>query len=282
MIGILLAIASSLCWAGLDATRKRLSDVVEPVTLVFLLTAGQLPIFGAWILLLPDTRLEIGGYSLPGIGCVLLNLVANVSFVKAVQISPLGKTVPFLSFTPAFTAVSGWLILGEALALPQIGGILLVVGGAMILGVRRGGDFRVERGSLLMVGVAACWSVTGALDKIALRHASVSVHAGVQAAGIAVVLGLVVLATSRRRHLDDLKKGLLPYGLAVLFAAGASALQFFAVQMILLSMVETIKRAVGATMSVVVGRLGFEEPITIGKVVAILAMSAGTALLLLG
>jgi drug/metabolite transporter (DMT)-like permease len=58
-------------------------------------------------------------------------------------------------------------------------------------------------------------------------------------------------------------------------------LQFVALRLTLVGLVEALKRAIGMLFAVAVGRVVFGEPPTPGKVAAVLLMSAGVALIVL-
>ncbi len=282
-MGIALAVGAALAWAGLDASRKTLARDVAPTVLVAWLMLGQGLPFLVWSGI--DGRWLGPGYALPGLACLALNVLANVAFVQAVKLSPLSLTIPYLSLTPALTTLIAVPLLGELPAPQQLAGIGAVVAGAFLLhaGGEGGGvlgpirAFVRERGSVLMTAVAMMWSATAALDKVALGHASVPAHALVQTAGVGGVLLVWLVWRGRLRELAAIRRRAPAYLLAVGFATAAVALQLFAIRVVMVALMETIKRAIGMTASVVVGRAMFREPITAAKIAAVALMAAGTA-----
>ncbi|MCB9765291.1 MAG: DMT family transporter [Alphaproteobacteria bacterium] len=280
--GLLFALAAAPCWAALDAQRKALARHLGPLPLFTLLILGQIPLYLAWSLSEGLAR-PAPAYLGPGVADAALNLVAQLLFVGAVRVSPLSLTIPMLSLTPVFAVGTGWLFLAERPGPVQAAGIAAVVAGAAIL--QSGGGLQGlwrERGVWMMTGVAACWSMTMVFDKLCLRAASVPTHALLQALGMAA--GAVSLL-ALRRELRSLSaawphRGLLAF--AAITACAATGLQLFAVERILVSLVEAIKRAFGLAASVVNGRVFFGEPITGRKVAAIAVMGAGVVTLLLG
>jgi drug/metabolite transporter (DMT)-like permease len=279
--GLAAALLSSLCWSALDATRKALSTRLDVAVVVAWVALGQVPLFAA-LSLAQDRFIDDAAYLAPGLGSTALQLVANVLFVEAVRVSPLSVSVPFLSLTPVFTAAVAMPVLGEHPTPVQWAGIGTVVVGALLLNARQGHSLLrallSERGSVLMIGVAALWSVTAALDKIALGHASVGAHGLVQTAGMGILVVTWMFATGRGARLRTAWPPDRAQVAAVGFAAGALALQLVAFQLLLVGLVETLKRGVGVIASVLLGRLAFEEPVTPPKVVAMLLMAAGSAL----
>ncbi|MEO0324999.1 MAG: EamA family transporter [Myxococcota bacterium] len=281
-----LAFGSSLAWAGLDAARKGLagvfpSDWTGPVALVVWLTLGQSPLFAAWWLV-DGGALPAGDYWLPGLVGLALQVVANLLFVRAVQVSPLSLTVPFLSLAPAFAVVAAAVLLRETPTARQLAGTALVVAGA--LGLHARGlwhGLREEPGSAMMVAVAALWAVTSNFDRYVTDLAAPGFHALVQNGGVGVLLlglfaarreGGAALGAARRRP------GLL-LG-AFLLAGLAFASQLLAVKTLIVPVVETMKRGLGVASAVVLGRLVFREALAVRKLLAVGAMMAGTALML--
>jgi drug/metabolite transporter (DMT)-like permease len=294
VIGFALASACALAWAGLDVVRKQLGEAIAPLPLLFLINVGLLPVFGIWWLASGGTITDLAGYAPPAGAALVLQIVANILFLAAVRASPLSLTVPLLALTPVFATLLGAVLLDERPAPAQLGGITLVVGGALALGsASPSGNpqgsrphvlraFMQEPGAWMMIGVAACWGVTMALDKRALAYAAVPIHALIQLSGV-VVAGLAyLLIAGRRRELVRAREQLGRLVFATLLGSAAIGLQLVAVQHILVSQLETLKRAVGLVGAIVFGKLVFGEPITKVKTAAIVLMVAGVVLLMLG
>lgn len=277
-----VVVASSLCWAALDALRKRLAAALPPAVAAALLAAGQAPLFALWATLAGDWRLE-PGYAVPGAATVVLNAAAIFLFFAALRVSPLSVTIPMLSLTPAFASLLSLLILGEHPQPRQWAGIALVVAGALAVNVRTAGGLALgrERGSLYMTGVALLWSLTAVLDKWALGFASVPTHAAVQSAAVGACLVLPVLRRPAPGAVAGVRAVRGTLVLALVVAGLALGLQLVALRLTLVGVVEAVKRAVGRLAAVIVGRVAFGEPVTPGKLGGIAAMGIGIALLTL-
>lgn len=290
LLGLALAFACALSWAGLDVFRKQLGGEIAPLPLLFLLNVGLLPVFLLWWLATGGTITDPAAYAAPASAGLILQVVANILFLAAVRASPLSLTIPLLALTPVFATLLGVVLLDERPAPTQLVGMLLVVGGALALGSaedREGrrrwlSTFVREPGAWMMIGVAACWGITTALDKRALAYAAMPIHALIQLSGV-IVAGLAYLVLAgRRRELARARAQLGKLVLATLTGSAALGLQLIAVQHILVSQLETIKRAVGLVSAIVLGKLVFGEPITRAKTAAIVVMVAGVVLLMLG
>ncbi len=98
--------------------------------------------------------------------------------MKAIKISPLSLTLPFLSLTPVFLIGTSYIILGESPDRSGFIGIVLVVIGAYLLNVHTisKGLFEPfkaiakEQGSVLMIIVAFVFSIGACIGKIAVQH----------------------------------------------------------------------------------------------------------------
>lgn len=297
LIPLLLVVAASVASSGFDLFRKMLVKHLAPVPMVVLLAVASVPLFGAAVAFGEPVTVQ-RAYWLPALGSVTLNVVANLTFLEAVRLSPLSVTVPLLSLTPVFTALFGFAVLGERPAPLALVGIGLVVAGAFWLnlgmagGTRESGDgsparplpraFLSQPGAWLMAGTALLLSLTIPLDKLAVDRASPPFHGLILTAGIALG-SLAVLAVQKRwGELAGLRRGWLPFVLALVSSTLALGLQLIALQAgVLVSVIETVKRGIGNLLAVVLGRAVFGETVTPGKLAAALLMAAGVALILL-
>ena len=183
-----------------------------------------------------------------------------------------------------FSTVFAVGLLGETPSPLAAAGIALVVFGALARYVGREGGLlaalRQEPGSLMTVGVAAAWSVSTSLDRLALEHASAPVHAALQVSGVGVVLLVWLTARGVPRRLPRAAWPAL--AASVGFATLALALQLWAITLLLVGLVETLKRAVGMTAAVGLGRVLFREPVDGRAFAAVVIMTVGAVLAALG
>ncbi len=285
---IISAVLAGVAFAGLDFSRKKLLEELPATVILVWLVAATFSFFGIWFLVAPQTPLR-SGYFPPAILSVAMNVLANLLFLKAISISPLSRTIPFLSLSPAFAAMSAFFVVGEVLEPEQWGGVLCVVAGALTLNSSAGvgGAFsgvlralRRERGSLLMIVTAICWGIAAPFDKIAVSRASISAHACFLSGGVGVVL-LVVLVL-RREHRGLLAVGSCRFALgrAMAFAVCALGIQLIAYQEGFVGLAETIKRVIGMVSALALGSWVFGEKILPSQYWAVGLMSLGVALVL--
>ncbi len=74
---------------------------------------------GAWALY-DQTWVTDQRYWPPAVASMTMNALANVLFMRSVQLSPLSRTVPFLSLTPVISALAAMPLLGEVAEEPDI------------------------------------------------------------------------------------------------------------------------------------------------------------------
>ncbi len=122
-----------------DALAAAIHSVfVAALPLVALLTLGALVPLAAWTFATHDWRIE-GGYLLPALGSLFLNVIANLAFFRALQ-DNLAQAAPhdgdgeggrdapvIVLLTPVVASMGAWVILDESLSGLQL------LGGAVTL-----------------------------------------------------------------------------------------------------------------------------------------------------
>ncbi|MFN3202279.1 MAG: EamA family transporter [Bradymonadia bacterium] len=273
-------ICAALAWSCLDALRKGLGARLDIVSALLMLTLVQVPAFGVWLYVEGWPLVKSGFWPLT-LGVLALNLLSNLMFLRAVQVSPLSRTVPYLSLTPVFTIGAAALALGEWPTTLQLVGMGLVLLGAIGLNAGHLHPRQIDKGVLLMIGVAIIWATNSVFDKMAVSLSSPPLHGMVQIGGLAVIVALWL--GLRGRLGEALHAGMRHRGIVLAsggVAALAMGLQLVALQLTLASVVEVVKRAIGLVMAVLLGRMFFGEGFTAGKWVSVGLMGAGTILVL--
>ena len=110
VVWILLSLLSAFSLATSDAFTKRALETCNEY-LVF-----SIPILVALLLWLPRPHLDTQFFSAFVIA-LPLEVLSIVLYVKALRLSPLSLTLPFLSLTPVFAMVISYSMLGEKVSL---------------------------------------------------------------------------------------------------------------------------------------------------------------------
>lgn len=109
-----------------------------------------------------------------------IEIIAIFLYVKALKISPLSLTLPFLSFTPIFLTVIPKVILGEGISLAGFLGVVSITLGGYLLNVDKIGKgilepllaITREKGSRYMLIVSFLYAITSTLGKKAILLSS--------------------------------------------------------------------------------------------------------------
>ncbi|MBI4914066.1 MAG: DMT family transporter [Acidobacteria bacterium] len=285
-LALLIPLLSALAWALFDALRKRLARDVKPLHLGLWLPLGQAPLLAAWALWKEPFGLPAA--SLPFLfGSALCNVFALVLFLDALRRSPLSLTIPLLSLTPLGTTLLAWVFRHQAPTPAQWLGAGLVLAGAATLGLRGGawaglGAFVKEPGVRRMAGTALLWSATAVLDSGAVGAGAGAWYAPLLNLAVALPLAAWMLRGAAGEGFGDAGRALLRLPLlstvALLLGAAALAVQIEAFRFASVGFIEVLKRGLGMASAVLLGRLIFKEPVTAAKVVAVLLLTLGVAL----
>lgn len=176
---VVLALISAFTLATSDAlTKKALTRSNEYLVAWFRLLFSIPLLLFLWIFI-PVPKLDIEFYKAFAIA-LPLEIIAIIFYIKALRISPLSLTLPFLSLTPVFLILTSYLIIGEEVSFRGGIGIIFLAAGSYTLNLhdmRKGifEPFRAitkEKGSILMICVALIYSITSSLCKMAIEHSS--------------------------------------------------------------------------------------------------------------
>ena len=179
MLWFILAIATALSVATGDALTKKFFGRFSPYDMAIASSIYSLPFLVVYIFFIPIPQLDTVFW---WIACILIPLdtFAFYLYMKAIKLSPLSLSIPFLSFTPVFMILTGFIVLGEVPNSWGIIGIGFVVAGSYLLNVTQVkygyfAPFRAilrEPGSILMLVVAFIYSFLAVLGKKAIQHSS--------------------------------------------------------------------------------------------------------------
>jgi drug/metabolite transporter (DMT)-like permease len=176
---VLLSLISAFTLATSDAfTKKALANSNEYLAGLFRLLFS-LPFLLCLLFFVPAPRLDRDFYIVFALA-LPLEIAAWVLYMKALKVSPLSLTLPFLALTPVFLIVVSYAILGERVSLQGVIGILCLAAGSYVLHFHKMEKgiiepfkaIRKEKGSVLMIFTAFIYSITSSLGKMAIMHSS--------------------------------------------------------------------------------------------------------------
>lgn len=289
-LGLTLALLGAMGWTLFDVVRKKLAQRVLPTLLTVWLPLAQVPLLVAWAattgpVVIPPASL------VPMLASIVLNVGGLLAFMQAMRLSPLSLTIPLLSFTPVGTTLIGWLLQNQTPTRLQLGGVALVVAGAITLGLKSAQwpglrSYGRDPGVRRMALAAVVWSLTAVIDQVALQRGAGYWYAPAITAGVGLLMGALLLLRGQGSALREAGKALLGYPVllftSILIGSAALAIQLESLRIAPVGFIETVKRGVGMTGAILFGRFVFLEPIGVPKLVAVALLTAGVGLVVMG
>jgi drug/metabolite transporter (DMT)-like permease len=195
MTWFLLSLTAALGLATADALTKRFFSDLPPYRMGVVRILSTAPWMVLALLFLPPAVPD-RTFWLAIAAALPLELAAFFLYMRALKLSPLSLSLPFLAFTPVFMILTGRLILDEALTAGGVLGILLIVLGAYVLNfskMKSGllGPIRAvmrEPGSWIMLLVSFVYSITAPIGKVAILHSNPWFFAAVYNLALSVVI----------------------------------------------------------------------------------------------
>ncbi|KAG6578040.1 Drug/Metabolite Transporter (DMT) Superfamily [Phytophthora cinnamomi] len=295
--GVSIAVINSVVNALCDPLRKYLTKFMDPFMVVAMRGLIQAPLFVLWALVDTGGRVpplnHLFWTSVCVSGCI--NIITSYLYNRAIQISTLSATVPFLSFTPAFLVIVAFLVLGEV---PTVSGVLgisiAVMGGFWLQGAQdqhASKDLLVDssnasKGSMYTILVAFLWSISNVFDKIGVQNSTPLVYGAtiqVIVAGGSFILQKMRVG-SEELYLPIGQEVKIPWKFVIL-AGVTSVVAYYinlvATQHLEVSYVIAIKRS-GCIWSVLMGRFLFRERNLRKKIPSIMLMVLGVICIVMG
>jgi len=285
----ILSISAGFFVALSDALNKKYLSSAGANAMLLARTFGSLPFLLPIFLYLLLKEGALHYFTPPFIFVVILllglEILATIFYMKGIKTSPLSTSLPFLSFTPIFVTLTGYLILGERVSGPGFLGILLIVIGSYFIHLPGKKTFYepflrifTDTGSRYLLITAFLYGITSVLGKKALLLSSPLFFASFyfSALGLAgLIYGKFVGSLRIRALFAQNPKGILLVG-------GTQALMCFC-HMLALSLVETaymiaLKRT-SILFAVLLGYAFFKEAHLASRLTGALLMLLGVLII---
>src|ERR1035438_7315994 len=303
-LGLLLASAMSVTNVMTDVWRKRALDQRDLCPATFWIRVAVAVVFGLVLLTqvlrgvpiaIRESGLLFGAFALAPIPTFFIYLVLDVGLItcvmwlyfRALQISPLSMSVPYLAFTPVFLIPSGFVMLAELPPPLKLLGVVLIVAGSLAMHRRL---FAIgwlapikaviqEKGSRYMLMVSFIFSITNPLDKKLVVMSDVFTEAF--SYGLGLCIAFFVWGRLQRADFRAAARGNVKWiSLAGLLDAVSLLFQLGSYAYIAVVITVSIKRA-GIILSVLAGWLFFREREIPDKVIAASVVFCGVLILYL-
>jgi drug/metabolite transporter (DMT)-like permease len=191
---VLFALISAFMLATSDALTKKALTIHNEYLIAWLRLLLSLPFLFIALMFVPVPSLDSDFYK-AFVLALPLEIIAVIFYTKALKVSPLSLTLPFLSLTPIFLIAVPYILFGEKVSIAGAIGVLLIAGGGYALNIK---EFKKgvlepfiaiknEKGSIFMIIVALIYAFTSSLGKMAIEHSSAVFF------GVAYIAALVIL-----------------------------------------------------------------------------------------
>lgn len=262
-----LTLLSAFSLATSDAIAKHAlaGYGIAELVLVRLVYPALLLIPVVWVQVVPPLPTAFWGWmavSLP------LEVIAMGLYVWALRDAPMSLALPYLAFTPVFTVLIAWILLGEQVAGLGVVGIALVVLGTFLLHAEPRFDlraavlgplraFRSEIGVRLMFTVALIYSVTTVTGKAAMQYMPSALFGAYYFVTLGIFALLVVTAARPRSVRVLMRRPGIHFLIGAWFAV-MIVCHFLAIDRVQAAYMIAVKRS-SILFSVVYGALLFGE-----------------------
>ncbi|MEZ7893008.1 MAG: EamA family transporter [Candidatus Wallbacteria bacterium] len=109
-----------------------------------------------------------------------IEMAALVLYVKALKVSPMSLTLPFLALSPVFLIFTSYILLGEKVSTIGITGIIMIAAGSYVLNLSEFKNgilepilaIKKERGSIYIIITAFLYSISASFGKMGVDNSS--------------------------------------------------------------------------------------------------------------
>jgi uncharacterized membrane protein len=264
MLWVFYAFLTAFSLATADALSKKAMSRSNEYIVVWVREGYALP-FLLIIFLFIDVPSLNSTFFLTLLLLLPLEVTALILYVRAIRVSPLSLTIPFLAFSPIFIIIIGFIILGEMPDRSGIAGIVMIVFGAYLLNIKAQSEgllepFKAigkEKGSVLMIIVALIYSVTSTLGKVAILHSSPLFFGFFYPLILTIVLTPIVWFKTKGNFREAFTRPVM-FVMIGLSTASMIIFHFLAINLTEVAYMISVKRT-SLIFSVLYGKLLFDE-----------------------
>ncbi len=279
-----IALFSALALSTADALSKRELKHTEDIVIAWVREGYAVP-FLLIVLFWIDIPPLDSTFFLTLALLVPLEIFALFLYVKAIRLSPMSLSIPFMALSPVFIIFIAFLLLGEVPSVAGVIGIVLIVAGVYTLNAGAYsagilGPFKAilkEKGSVLMIMVAVIYSITGTLGKVAMQHSSPVFFGAFYSIILTFAMSIYLIAKGRLGMVVSRPASFLPIGLCTALMALS---HFVAISNTQVSYMISVKRT-NLIFSVLMGWFFFKETNIRQRLLGSVIMAAGVFLIVL-
>lgn len=284
MYWLFFALITAIALSTADALSKRALKDTDELVIVWVREGYALPFLVVALYFVPAPYLDSAFWAATG-ALIPLEVLSLILYVKAIKLSPLSLTIPFMALSPVFIIFIAFVMLGEVPSNGGVAGVVLITVGAYMLNSSASktgflGPIRAiikEKGSLLMIAVALIYSVTSTLGKVAVQHSSPVFFGAFYPFMLTAVLTVYAISKGKFPLVFKKPATFFPIGLctAVMILS-----HFVAISMTQVAYMISVKRT-SLIFSVLYGKLLFREINLRERLLGSLIMLSGVVLIAL-
>lgn len=284
---ILYALLTAFFLSTSDALTKRILPSRDEYHVAWARLVFALPVFLVTLAVIEVPPLT-GDFWLATVTALPFEIVAMILYTRALKVSPLSLTMPFLALTPLFLIVVSYTILGERVSVSGGLGIFLIAAGSYTLNIHTWRQSAIaplkaiikERGSVMMIAVAFIYSLTSSLGKMAIENSSPLFFGSFYFVALTAVFTPVAMQKNRKR-MAIARKDVLPLALIGLTYALMVLFHMVAMSLTQVAYMISVKR-MSLLFSILYGYLIFHEERITERAIGAAVMFAGFVLIVAG
>ena len=284
MISFSILLISGILWGFFDLIRKICLGFMSTTQIVYIILVSQLIIF-FFSLYYSNLNITNIYYFFLLLTISFLNIVSLYLFLNALKNEEISLCIPLLSYSPLFSLLFAKILLNETLTIYQCLGIIIILFGSFVLFSKslHTKDLLVSpfklvknKGAQNIILVTIIWSLIPVLDKKSLLYTDVYFHGFLQSLVGILFLYLFIKAPSYKQFKTYTNKRYFYLVLfLILVSFLATIVQFEALKVNLVPILEVFKRATGILLALITGYIFFNESISIKKILSVFIILFG-------
>ena len=243
------AFLTALTLGAADTLVKKAAEKEDEYTLTLVRLAYALPFIIPTLFFIKIPPLDTTFFAATAIA-IPIDIIALILYQRAIKMSPLSVTLPFLAFTPVFVVVTSFVLLKEIPDINSLIGIVLVFLGVYLLNVHdisKGlleplKSLKREKGSRIMLMVAFLFSININFGKIMAIHSSPPFLTTFYMTTLTISYVIYLMVTGKTYAIKNLKNSPFLFLMIGLFVLIHSFTHFIAVTMTNVASMVSVKR----------------------------------------
>jgi len=283
---IIYALLTAFFLSTSDALTKRILVSRDEYFVAWARLLFAIPVFLTSLLIIDIPHLN-RNFWFATLTALPFEITAMILYTKALKVSPLSLTIPFLALTPLLLIIVSYIILGEKVSLAGGAGIFLIAAGSYTLNIHELrqsllGPLKAilkEKGSIMMIIVAFIFSITSSLGKMAIENSSPVFFGSFYFVLLTIIFTPIALKKNRGSFAIS-RKDILPLALIGITYSAMVLFHMVAISLTKVAYMISVKR-MSLLISIIYGHFIFKEENITERIIGGVIMFAGFVLIIL-